>query len=237
MDQAYLQRRREIESQFKWYRRNRQESEESTSPSGNFRLTIDPYSSGEDSWAYTRGRVRRAGDGKVIADVKRNFGHFWYSWVRHSNGNEYLLCGEDYQGQTVVNLTEGNTITYFPEAGYEGTGFCWVAAFPSPDSTILAVEGCYWACPYEAVFFDFTKPEALPYKELLRAGSDMECEGWLDNDRFKLAREVRVRKADGRPYDELSEAEQDELDNGQQPSECIKTDVILTRQQMLRGRD
>jgi hypothetical protein len=114
-------------------------------------------------------------------------------------------------------------------------GFCWTAAYSSPDSTIVAVDGCYWGCPYEIVFFDFTKPEDLPYKEFLRVDTLDECDGWLDNDRFKLKREIRIRKADGCPYDELSEAEQDELDASDELNEYVNKEVIVTREQILRA--
>lgn len=237
MDNEYAQRRLEIESRFKRHRRDRQKTKSSVSPSGNFHLTIDTYSTGKNTWAYTRGRVRRVGSRKIIADVKRNYTHFWHSWIQHANGCEYLLCGEDYQGQTIVNLTTGQTHTCFPKAGHTGFGFCWTAAFPSADSTILAVDGCYWACPYEIVFFDFTKPDELPYQEFLRVGDLTECDGWLDNNHFKLTREIEIRKADGRPYEELSEPEQDELDNGEGLNDYIETDVIVTRDQILKGRD
>lgn len=235
MEKDYSGRRRHIESQFKWHRRDRQKTRQSVSPSGNFELTIDTYSTGKTTWPYTRGIVRRARGGKVVADVKRNFSHFWHSWVQHANGNEYLLCGEDYQGQTIINLTTGDTQSYFPESGYGGGGFCWTAAYSSPDSTIVAVDGCYWACPYEIVFFDFANPEVLPYREYLRVGDIVDCAGWLDNDRFKLTREIQVRKSDGRPYEELSEPEQDELDEHDELGEYIKKEVIVTREEILRG--
>ena len=235
MERDYLHRRQEIESRFKWYHRDKSEREELVSPSGKFRLTIDSYSTGKNTWAYTRGRVRRVGSRKVIADVKRNYSHFWYSWIHHSNGNEYLLCGEDYQGQTIINLTRGTTNTFFPDSGHEGHGFCWTAAYASPDSKIIAVDGCYWACPYETVFFDFSNPDELPYREYLRVSDQIGCDGWLDDDNFKLTREIEVRKADGRPYEDLADDEQDELDENSDLSEHIEQDVIVTRQQILQG--
>ncbi len=237
MNGDYSERRRHIESRFKWYRRDHKQTRQSVSPSGNFQLTIETYSTGKTTWPYTRGRVRRAGRRKVIADVKRNYSHFWHSWVQHANGHEYLLCGEDYQGRTIINLTTGKEQSYFPESGHEGWGFCWTAAYASPDSTIVAVDGCYWACPYEIVFFDFTNPEVLPYKEYLRVGEITDCAGWLDNDRFKLTREVQIRKSDGRPYEDLSEPEQDELDENHDLAEEVEKEVIVTREEILRGGD
>ncbi|MEM7221949.1 MAG: hypothetical protein AAF495_03155 [Pseudomonadota bacterium] len=235
MDEDYSQRRRDVEAVFKRSVRDRQKTKRSVSLSGKFELTIDTYSTGENTWEFTRGIVRRAGSGKTIADVKRNYSNFWHSWVQHANGNEYLLCGEDYQGQTVVNLTKGDTYTYFPKAGHGGFGFCWLAAFPSPDSTVIAVDGCYWACPYEIVFFDFTTPDDLPYREYLRLGDLADSDGWLNNDAFKFTQEIEVRKSDGRPYEELSEAEQDQLDSNEESGEYVERDVIVTREQILRS--
>src|SRR5690349_12429254 len=142
MDAEYTERRREIESKFRWYRRRRKERKSEQSPSGNFELIVDMYTTGHHTWDYSRGRLRRIGQREFFADIKRNHAMFWRRWVEHANGNEYLLCGEDYQGQTIVNLTSETITSYFPTAGYSGRGFCWTDAFPSPDSTVLAVEGC-----------------------------------------------------------------------------------------------
>ncbi len=189
------------------------ESEKEYSPSGNFYLTVVAYSTGEGTWSYTQGVIRDSKNDKIIADVKRNFSNFWHSWIEHANGNEYLLCGEDYQGQTVVNLTKGTVKSYFPEAGFDGFGFCWTSAVSSSDSTILAVDGCYWACPYDMVFFDFRNPDELPFKELKRIEAIGKVEGWNEKDNFILEREIQFRKSDGKPYEELSDEEQDILDS------------------------
>ena len=177
--------------------------------------------------------MRTADNLNQVADIKRNYPHFWHAWADHANGCEYLLCGEDYQGQTVVNLTEGKSFSFFPEAGFNGKGFCWTAAYPAPDTSLLAVDGCIWGGPYDIVFFDFSKPDDLPYRELFRVDSLDDCDGWLDNDRFKLTREVQVRKSDGRPSEELSPAEQDELDANDELGAYIQIDVIVTRDQIL----
>lgn len=39
-----------------------------------------------------------------------------------------------------------------------------------------------------------------------------ECNRWLDNETFLLKREVAFRKSDGIPYEQLSEEEQEILD-------------------------
>src|SRR5262249_37605987 len=141
---------------------------------------------GPNTWNVSRGIVVRTHDGQAIADVKRNYGSFWYGWVHHPNGDDYLLCGEDYQGYSVINLTTGKSNVYFPDTGCGGSGFCWTAVYPSPDCLMLAVEGCYWACPYEVVFYDFRHPERLPLPELGRIDNLDTCQGWSDNETFVL---------------------------------------------------
>ncbi len=237
MDKKYQERRKEFEAKFKPDNLKPDGRKELVSPSGNFQLTIDTYSRGADKWDYSRGRVRRTGDDTVLADIKRNDGRFFHSWVQHSNGHEYLICGEDYQGQTVVNLNTGQRNDFFPESGYTGGGFIWTGALPSPDSTLLAVDGCYWAHPYEVVFFDFTEPDSLPYKELFRVSDLDECEGWIDNNTFRMTQEIYSRKADKVPYDELSEKEQKEIDDNENLALYEYPEVLVTREQILQGKD
>lgn len=213
MDNRYTEQRREIEEIFASYARLEGDDQEYVSPSGLYQLDTSRYGvPGKVCWEYSRGIVKRLADGKVLADVKRNYGHFWHAWVDHPNGNEYLLCGEDYQGYYVVNLTQGQHEVYFPEEGYSGIAFCWAAVYPSPDKLVLAVDGCFWACPYELKFYDFRTPDVLPYKEIGKVSDLAECHGWLNNETFLLRRGVVFRKSDGIPYEQLSQEEQEILD-------------------------
>jgi hypothetical protein len=227
---SYAERRREIEARFATGELIADRRKVADSPSGMHRLTLDYYQRGPGTWAYSRGVVSDTRTGRVIADVKRNFSHFWYSWVNHANGNEYLLCGEDYQGQTVVNLASGRVRSCFPESGFAGHGFCWTAAYPSPDSRTLAVEGCYWACPYDVVFFDFSTPDELPYRELHRMeGLLGECVGWTSADTFEFTQEVDVRASDSKPYNELSDEEQAKVDATPGSLTTLKRRVTVDR--------
>ncbi|MHC1782473.1 MAG: hypothetical protein AB9891_06885 [Anaerolineaceae bacterium] len=213
MDERYIENRKQIEQFFIPENIKPGSGMSVVSPSRHFRIEINHYLTLPNRWEYSRGIVTNIGTGKVVADVKRNYDHFWYTWVQHPNGNEYLLCGEDYQGYSVLNLNTGNYMTYFPEEGYQGVGFCWTDVHPSPDGLVLAVDGCYWACPYELVVFDFRNPENLPYPELARFEALDGCDGWKDNDTFVLRREITIRKSDGVDYDSLSEQEQEILEN------------------------
>lgn len=206
--------RKQLEKKFESYVKVKNSEKEFFSPTGLYKLNTAAYQSDGTvvGWNYSRGIVTRVRDGKVIADIKRNIGHFWHTWIEHPNGSEYLLCGEDYQGYSVLNLTQGLYHVLFPEEGHEGLGFCWAAVFPSPDKLVLAVDGCYWAHPYELVFYDFRTPDELPLKELDRTGDLLNSEGWLDNETFVMVKEVEIRKSDGALYDDLSEEEQQILD-------------------------
>jgi hypothetical protein len=177
----YEKMRTEFEVKFCEYSEAPASRKRSVSDSGKYELVQSEYSNGLNSWGYSRGRVINLESGIEIYDVKRNFGRFWHTWVSHENGNEYLLCGEDYQGYLVINLTEGKINTHFPKEGYSGGGFCWANVLASPDRKTLAVEGCFWACPYELVLYDFSDPDTLPLPELKRVQGHEQSIGWKSN--------------------------------------------------------
>jgi hypothetical protein len=58
---------------------------------------------------------------------------------------------------------------------------------PSPDGLTLAVEGCYWACPYDLVFYNFSDPTKLPLPELTRIEEYLDVTGWDGNKTFHYA--------------------------------------------------
>jgi hypothetical protein len=66
---------------------------------------------------------------------------------------------------------------------------------------------------YDLVFFDFSNPDILPYRELARVEMLDEVEGWKDNETFTLRVEQEFRKSDGKLYRDLSYEEQERLDN------------------------
>jgi hypothetical protein len=74
------------------------------------------------------------------------------------------LFAEDYEGQSIVDLATGVVAGFSsPEETFIGTNF-----HPSPDGDRLAMEGCYWACPYQIVVCDFREPMALPWPATMR---------------------------------------------------------------------
>lgn len=131
---------------------------EIVSPSGQYKVVVQPYSTEKGGWNITQGTVIRTKDGKQIAQVTRNYRFNNCSFVM-KNDEEWLITGKSYMGQTIINLDR--EIEYndpkHPDK-YEGFEFCWANSTLSPDGNTLCVTGCHWACPYEHKFYDFTDP-------------------------------------------------------------------------------
>lgn len=151
------------------------------SDSGNYKLVVSNFKTIKGSWNYSRGTVFKKDSDTPISVINRNYGSFPFTFVEaHKNGHDYLICGEDYQGQTIIELDTGKRVDYLLKSAEQGHGFCWVNMTASPDKQMLAVEGCFWACPYEIVFYDFSDPFNFPYPELDRKDYDT-FGGWTDN--------------------------------------------------------
>jgi hypothetical protein len=177
------------------------------SPSGKYWLVISDYKTKAGCWGYSRGEVFCGN--YLVADIQRNYHSFPFAWVEgHPNGHDFLVCGESYMGQTVVELDTGKRSDSDPEH----YGFCWAAIHPSPDKKVLAVDGCVWGAPYEVALFDFREPLKLPYPVL---GSWDECEefdAWESNEALRLVRVRDTRKSDGKLIDDLPEEGWPKLD-------------------------
>lgn len=122
-----------------------------TSPSCKYRLEISTYSTGSGTWKYTQGCVYDS-QGTLLAEVRRNYHSFPFLFVEgHPNG-DFLICGEDYQSPTVVDLTTKEAKTF------KGDPFCWAEYKYHSETKTVLVSGCYWAAPYEYRFYDFSDP-------------------------------------------------------------------------------
>lgn len=179
--------------------------------SGKYVLTIEPLDMGKGVWQYTRGIVKTK-NGKEITVVARNYSSFPFAFIEHhEDGHDYLLCGENYQGQTVIQLDTGKRVDYLPTSAAKGWGFCWAEIHPAPGGKILAVEGCYWACPYEIVFYDFSTPMMLPFSEIDRDDANDEFLGWISDDEAKVGRTYEVSVKYSKREHDLSAEQQVEV--------------------------
>lgn len=162
---------------------------EYSSPTGKYKLVVTHHQTRLGAWNYTKGLVYRGDD--LVAEVLRNYASFDFAWAEnHPNGHDYMLCGEDYQGQTVLELDTGERRDFLPDAAEEGFGFCFASYEFSPDLRVLAVDGCYWAAPYELRFYDFSDPLAGPLP-LLHVEHDSapgaEPPGWVSDNTYKYS--------------------------------------------------
>lgn len=210
---------------------NTQCRSEHVSPSGKYKLTVSSFSTREGSWNYTRGKVFKVGSDEPIAVIDRNYSAFPFSWIEdHPNQHAYLIAGEDYQGQTVVELDTGKRRDHLGEDAEKGFAFCWSEHRFDPKSMILAVCGCYWACPYEFRFFDFRSPMDLwPELEMFEKpdAKDSEHE-WVEEDRKWPEIDVGgvdtiVRCFQTKNYDEDEDEDGEKAKNDPAEVRAIKT--------------
>ena len=142
-------------------------------------MTI-PYSTGPNTWGYKRGVIYRVGSDEPIAEIQRNYSSFPHLWIEGHPQGDLFIGGEDYQGQTVLNLSTGERRDHLPKQAETGAGFCWADYRYDTATHILTVTGCHWACPYEYRFYDFSDP--------MRGWPELEVSGWdqpiEDDDRW-----------------------------------------------------
>ncbi|RUT47999.1 hypothetical protein EJP82_02325 [Paenibacillus anaericanus] len=155
------------------------------SPSNKYKLKIEYYEYEEDyrRYSYSKGTITNSSE-QIVSVINRNYGQFPFLWIEKEN-KEYLLCGIDYQGYTIVDLQTGKAESYVPDTAYQGLGFCWAAMYHRKDNNKVAVEGCIWAHEYEPVIYDFENPMQLPYKEILNISPYGTFDGWINETEFK----------------------------------------------------
>ncbi|HCB05503.1 MAG TPA: hypothetical protein PLZ93_08070 [Nocardioides sp.] len=207
-------------------------SEKHVSPIGCYELEIVTWEP-PHGWAYSEGLVRRVGRHELIARILRNFDAFPFTWCEeHPTGHDYLIAGEDYQGQTIIELDTGARVDHLPDAAEQGFGFCWAGHLLSPRRDVLVVDGCYWAGPYELVAYDFSRPMHLPLTELHRwAGDLVSVDGFDSNDWLTWTFTRAVRVSDGKPYDDLTDDEEADLrdDDGRYRPELLGNQTYRAR--------
>ena len=99
----------------------------------------------------------------------------FYRLFPHANGNHYLVFREDLYGYSVLEVETGRTMHYIPEKSWPLDGrqgeetFIWTGVAYDAATNLLAVWGCYWACPNSMVFLDFSDPL-----------SEQDCGCWVE---------------------------------------------------------
>lgn len=153
---------------------NKTDAREELSLSGRYKLVISSFKTKDGCWNYSQGEVYRNSDNKLLGTVQRNYSAFPFLFIEDHPRGDFLICGENYQGQTVIDLINEKRKDFLPSTASKGTGFCWASYTYEPINQMLIVDGCYWACPYETKFFDFSDP--------MEKGWDVLTDEYIDND-------------------------------------------------------
>jgi len=218
--ERYLVQRERVGDYFTEENRSEKTPFENMSPSGRYRLQVTSYGTKPGSWSYSRGEVFRVSDGEKVADVKRNYSSFWFTWLEdHVDGHDYLACGEDYQGQTFCQLDTGEVRSLIPDEAFEGFGFCWATAELLSDGKTLLVVGCYWACPYERRLYDVSDlMNGWPVLNVKEEGEEDSVASFddsrgskltIDGGRFIWEKGDQVHRVSGESESEMDERHSD----------------------------
>ena len=210
----YVKKRRNIQDRWKDSKPLLDQVQTHESPSGKYTLKITPCAFDlHRNWAYTLGDVFSKSMGGVpiqISQVLRDHHVFPFVFCEdHPDGHDYLLCGEDYQGLTVVRLDIGDRVDYIEKEAESNRGFSWADCQVSPDKTRIAIEGGYWAQGFEVHVLDFRTPFDPPY---VRVGKDFvqyhdRLIAWKGNDQYLVEREQEYRTSDGKALTLLPDSE------------------------------
>ena len=91
---------------------------------------------------------------------------------RQPDGRRCLLFRQELYGYSVFCLDSRREIHYVPAQAKPGANFAetflWTGAAYSPTAQLLAVDGCYWACPVSVVLVDFSEPLSVQPVEVWR---------------------------------------------------------------------
>lgn len=90
----------------------------------------------------------------------------FYTLIAHQNGDRYLVFRQDLYGFSILNLSDYGIYQYYPQCVFQGEeDFIWTAVHYNTITSMLAVEGCYWACPNSVLLVDFSNPTCSSLKQ------------------------------------------------------------------------
>lgn len=187
------------------------------SPSGKYTLELVPYVvKDRRSPYYCVVEIIRTSDGERMGKVVRNEADFPFLFVEDYEGKDYLLCAEDYQGFTIINITEGKKYDYIAEKSKRDLALMISDFYLSPDKKILALEGHSKTKPNDIVetdeihFYRITELTKLPYAEVdkrITFAYDKVI-GWDTSERFIVSVIEDYIVPSGICLDEIKDAEE-----------------------------
>ena len=130
--------------------------------------------------------------------------------IHHSNGKHYLVFRFDLYGYGVLDLENLQDMRCIPPQSFPAVRedfketFIWTDVHYDPKSDLLAVSGCYWACPYSVAVVDFADPlRSQPVERWLDVRSiiDPNYEIYDDIDFDRWEDGILYLKGEGEPSD------------------------------------
>jgi hypothetical protein len=86
---------------------------------------------------------------------------FFCTKINFSNGKKYLCYKEDLYGYSVFEIETNKVFNYYPAKSLNGDDretFIGTDIHYNPLNNIVAVGGCYWACPSDVYLFKIDDP-------------------------------------------------------------------------------
>jgi hypothetical protein len=142
-------------------------------------VILETYKTNKGAWDFSKAIVKK--DDVIIAEVIRNYPCFPFLLFKHDNGNRYMVCGEDYQGITLVNIETGEVKSVVPETWEYGANLCFTE-FQSYFDNELIAQACIWGGDYQQIVFDVSDIENLPWKIKSRHSEEPETYDEEDED-------------------------------------------------------
>lgn len=171
-------------------------------------VLFEQYTLHIEEWQhFSRCQVLNA-DGEIIANWQSVYNHSdFYTPIAHQNGKHYLLFRQDLYGYSVLDLATGEIFQYFPQTVLDGEeDFIWVAVHYNPHNNLLAVEGCYWACPYDTLLLKWDEPMHTPSCATILSrhlvnyfddyDGDVDFYAWEQGDLLYTAKRLNADSAD-----------------------------------------
>jgi hypothetical protein len=127
---------------------------------------------------------------EILERIGRNYSFFPFDWATgHPDGHDYLVCSENYQGQTLICLDKRERVDYLGAGESGGYAWIWANIQVSPDRKHIAVSGCHWAFPYEVRVFEFTNPMSQPGEPVFLPKDFSNMCRWLEDGSLEYGEE------------------------------------------------
>ena len=175
----------------------RGKKETRASPSGKYKLDLMPYSVKDMRCPfYCVVEISRTDDGDRVGKIIRNEADFPFLFIEDYDGKDYLLCAEDYQGFTLINITDGKKYDYIAEKSKRDLALRITDFYITPNKKSLAIEGYCRQKPTDLVemdeihFYKINDLTKFPYQEVDRRITFAydKVIGWESDDRFIISR-------------------------------------------------